>query len=211
MGWAIHSGLHNLARHTPCIHSLASTAMSPMLTNACPSTPLALIALLPHAGQNSSIGYSETTDSGIPSESMVPGCVGIRWAAGKSVRYALWKPVNGTCRPADCFGRTGCVVKEHHKAVPTNHMIPSLNLWWFGDRDAVATNQSVSVVVSDFKYFPESPAPTPRPFPPVHPTCCWSVWGDQTQCADYSGPGGVCNTEGARSCSSDSDCTGIVA
>lgn len=170
---------------------------------------------------NSSIGYSQGTNTGLRSEDMIPGCAGFRWTAGTSVQYGLWKPVNGACDPEDCFGHPDCNVQEHRDAVPTDRMIPSLNLWWVGEKSAVATGQSISVIVSDFKYVPEgpTPAPTPAPVPPPTPTptppaptpsakpmCCWSPWGDEIQCAGYSGPGGRCNTDWTRTCVSDSVC-----
>lgn len=39
-------------------------------------------------------------------------------------------------------------------------------------------------------------------------TCCWSQWGDQTTCEDYSSgtSSGRCNTDWAQSCLSDIDC-----
>lgn len=53
---------------------------------------------------------------------------------------------------------------------------------------------------------PPAPAPGPGPAPPSKiPSCCWSKWGDSTQCGDWTGPGGKCNTN-AKSCNGDNDC-----
>lgn len=56
---------------------------------------------------------------------------------------------------------------------------------------------------------PPTPAPVPSPpapSPSVHPTCCWSKWGDSTTCSDCPSSGGLCNTDWSKTCNSDSDC-----
>lgn len=54
---------------------------------------------------------------------------------------------------------------------------------------------------------PTPPAPPPTPPPkPKTPTCCWSNWGDDSTCGEYTGPGGKCNTNLAKTCNSNSDC-----
>lgn len=167
-----------------------------------------------------------TSDTGISSASAIPRCAAIRWTAGTTVEYGLWPAVGGSCDPADCFGKSSCVTREHRDSrVPTEHMIPSINLWWFGSLWGIVEGSTVSVTVSDFKYFPEgpSPAPTPAPTPspaPVPtppaptpartPTCCWSAWGDTTACGEYSTSGGKCNTDWSKGCTSDSDCVSLL-
>jgi len=160
-----------------------------------------------------------TTDTGVPSASAIPSCAAVRWIAGESATYGIWPAVDGVCDPKDCFGKDGCVTKEHSNSqIPTEHMIPAINLWWFGSLESIATDSTVSVTVSDFKYFPAGPSPTPpaptptppAPTPPVRPTCCWSAWGDETQCGSYSGSGGLCNTDWTVACNSDSDCVSVL-
>lgn len=55
---------------------------------------------------------------------------------------------------------------------------------------------------------PAPPAPTPPPAPskPKTTKCCWSNWGDDTTCGQYTGPGGQCNTDHSKKCTSDSNC-----
>lgn len=38
------------------------------------------------------------------------------------------------------------------------------------------------------------------------PTCCWSKWGDESSCSEYSGTGAQCNTDHTKTCNSDTDC-----
>jgi len=98
----------------------------------------------------------ETTNTGIPSGDAFPRCWATRWAPGQSVRYGVWPPVDGHCDPEDCFGQaTTCFIKEHRSPlVPTEHMIPAMNLWWYGDLDSLPANSEISLRVSGFKYLP---------------------------------------------------------
>lgn len=99
-----------------------------------------------------------TSETGKPSAEALPGCAAIQWSAGKSATYGIWSAVNGKCDPADCFGKDSCITREHASPkIPTEDMIPAINLWWVGDLSGV-TDTSVSVTVSDFKYYPASAA-----------------------------------------------------
>lgn len=100
-------------------------------------------------------GRMATTDSGVPSAAAFPRCMAFRWAAGQSVQFGLWPLVDGACDPEDCFGRDDCATTEHKSSqVPIEHMIPAINLWWYGDLEAIPADASVSVTVSGFKFFP---------------------------------------------------------
>jgi len=64
------------------------------------------------------------------------------------------------------------------------------------------------VAILGKKPMPPGPAPGPGPAPPSKKSmCCWSKWGDSSTCGDYSGSGGVCNTDSKKSCTGDADCT----
>jgi len=58
---------------------------------------------------------------------------------------------------------------------------------------------------------PAPPPPPPPPPPPKTPTCCWSNWGDDSTCGDYTGPGSQCNTDISKHCNTNSDCAKPVA
>jgi len=36
--------------------------------------------------------------------------------------------------------------------------------------------------------------------------CCWSAWGDDTECGKYAGPGATCSNDPTVSCNSVTDC-----
>jgi len=96
------------------------------------------------------------TNLGIPSGAAFPRCWAIRWAPGQSVRYGVWPPVDGHCDPEDCFGQTStCIITEHRSPmVPTEHMVPAMNLWWAGDLNSLPANSEISLRVSGFKHVP---------------------------------------------------------
>lgn len=168
--------------------------------------------------------HMATTDTGIASASAIPSCAAIRWFAGQSVMYGLWQAVDGQCdADRDCFSNpSNCVIKEHvDSRVPTEQMIPAINLWWFGHPEGIEPGSEVSVTISNFSYEALGPAPTPVPTPsptppPPTPTparkpkCCWSAWGDASACSEYSTSGGKCNTDWTKACNSDGDCAGAA-
>jgi hypothetical protein len=120
----------------------------------------------------------------------------------------LWK-TGSSCNDINNVGRKTQTFKqdEYAKVVHNDHQS------WV--KEACTSPAETFISCLDFQMAggptpgPTPPTPPPPPPPPPKPTkavCCYSNWGDDNSCGQYTGPGSQCNTDHTKKCSSDSDC-----
>jgi len=123
-------------------------------------------------------------------------------ATGKVVGRWLWK-TGSSCNDNNNVGRKTekFVASEFAKVVHDFRQGA-----WVKAECTVPPETFISCF--DFMMAGVAPSPAPPPPKPVikTPTCCFSNWGDDTQCGQYTGPGGKCNTDPSKKCDGNTEC-----
>jgi len=123
-------------------------------------------------------------------------------ATGKVVGRWLWK-TGSSCNDNSNVGRP---TEKFVLAEFANVVHEFQSKAWVKTECTVPPETFISCF--DFMMAGATPSPSPPAPPPVvkNPTCCFSNWGDDSACGEYTGPGGRCNTDPSKKCTGNTGC-----